>query len=535
MAHFEAIAGADKGRSFVFTGDVTAIGRHPDNAAALNDTAASRFHAQVIRRGEVHFVVDLGSTHGTFVNEVRVNRELMINDKDRVRIGSTELIFHLGTPEDRTPTSTEPIDGNSTQPRAVDLPNDTVAFTIPVDAGSGARAISEQYAKHLSRVADAIGSELDLDRLLGTLMDTVLDVFRAERGVIMLFEERGGGDLTRRVTRPEDGEFEVSRTIVDYAIESRSSLLVSDTSEDQRFSGAESVMAQSIRSAICSPFVSREHVLGVLYIDTQSQQMAYRREDLALLNIIAANAAITIENAMLVREKVEAERLAAMGVAIAGISHYAKNILTGITGASGLIQQAFSTDDLEMAKEVWPILQRSNVKIAALVRDMLTYSKPREPNWQSGNLNDVLREIHEGQSARALEMNVDLALNLDEMVSESTFDPQSMMDALLNIVGNAVEACEGVEQARVEVRSEHLTESGQIRISIVDNGPGIPPDLAKKIFDPFFSTKGSKGTGLGLAVTRKTVEEHHGKLVLESAPGGGTIFRVTLPVQPVKG
>lgn len=526
MAHLSVIEGDDRGTVFPLTGAVTTIGRHPDNQAALNDGAASRFHAKIERRGGQHYVVDLGSTHGTFVNEVRTNVDLLLAPGDRIRIGSTTLVFETETPDESKTAKTAP---PGATPQAVDLPGETIAFSLPAGGGPAPEGLSDQYTERIQRVARAIQSLFDLDQLLTTLMDTIFEVFRPEHGVLLMHDKEG--QLVPHIRRPDTGDWKVSTTVLDHAIEHRSSLLVSDMTVDDRFSGAESIMAQSILSAICSPLVSKDKVLGALYIDTSSHRLTYKREDLALLNIIAANAAIAIENAILVQEKVEAERLAAIGVAVAGISHYAKNILAGIMGASGLIEMGLQTDNLAMVRETWPILQRSNKKITGLVQDMLSYSKRREPNWESGNLNTLLEEIAEQQGARAAELGVELRLDLRPGLPDSQFDHQSIHDTLLNIAGNAIEACEGIADARVILQSERAGDN-ELRVSIIDNGPGIPDDIAKKIFEPFFSTKGSKGTGLGLAVARKAVQEHGGKLLLESRVGEGTTFHCHLPIEP---
>ena len=103
-------------------------------------------------------------------------------------------------------------------------------------------------------------------------------------------------------------------------------------------------------------------------------------------------------------------------------------------------------------------------------------------------------------------------------------------DTVLNLVGNAIEACADTTAATVLLKTEYLEEKGQIVLSIIDNGPGIPRDIRESIFDAFFSTKGSKGTGLGLAIAREIVEEHGGKLELISEIGEGTTFRVILPL-----
>jgi two-component system, NtrC family, sensor kinase len=533
MQKLHVVEGANRGSVFPLRREVVTLGRNLENDVVINDAAASRFHAKIERRDDQFFILDLGSTHGTFVNEVRNNQELMLSSGDHIRIGTTEMVFQAKWPEEPQETiPPEKVDDGALiggeRPQQVDLPGDTVAFSLPA-VSRPSSGLSQSHAERLSRVADAIQSVLDLDDLLAALMGTIFDVFDPERGIIFLCDEDSGA-LLPRVQRPE-GDIGVSQTIIDFAVEHRSSLLVSDVAGDERFADAASVMAQSIRSAICSPLVSKERVLGVLYIDTQSHRISYRSEDLALLNLVAANAAIAIENAILVREKLEAERLAAIGVAVAGISHYAKNILAGIMGGSSLIDMGLDTDNFDMVKETWPILKRSNQKITALVQDMLSYSKRREPNWEEGDLNDLLRDIHANQAARAQEAEVDLIMELDESLPRSEFDHTGIHDTLLNIVGNAVEACAELSEGRVVLRSEVGPGEGQLRVSIIDNGPGIPAKIAPRIFEPFFSTKGSKGTGLGLAVARKTVREHRGDLTLESVEGEGTTFRVILPIE----
>ena len=524
-------------------GSVTSVGRNPDNSIVLNDGAVSRFHAQIHKRDDAYFIRDLGSTHGTYVNNQRNTEELKLKDNDLVRIGTSELIFRIdpnegfGFEDSSVSEVNQLLVETGSEEAFAALDGRTIAFTLPSDTGVSTKEstgkISEQHSEILSRVADAIKSVFDLDELLGKLMDMLFEIFHPERGVVMLLDE-GQEKFVPRVVRPEGESIEFSHTIMNHAIAKRMSLLVSDMADDERFSAAQSIMAQSILAAICCPLVSKDKVLGVLYIDTQSHLLSYQEEDLALLNIIAANAAISIENAMLVQEKLDAERLAAIGLAVAGISHYVKNILTGIHGSSQLIELGISAKKLDVVEKAWPILQRSNDKIHSLVQDMLTYSKKREPFLEDSNLNSLLKEVFENQFDRAVKNGTELILELDEALSDSRFDTKAVYDAVLNIVGNAIEACDDVGDARVVLKTKSHAETNMLSIWITDNGTGIPEEIQKKILEPFFSTKGSKGTGLGLAVSRKTIEEHHGQLFLESEPGKGTTFKIFLPVNPAE-
>ncbi|HUT25984.1 MAG TPA: ATP-binding protein [Sumerlaeia bacterium] len=575
MPYFVVKTGEQANTVFPLAEEVATLGRNAMNNVVLGDSTVSRFHAKVIRREDQYCVCDLGSTHGTFVNDARATKELLLNDNDLVRLGETELVFHLkepgaaqpeapavereeagaaageargaGGPRDDVSTDSpgpagEVADGVGGSESRADLAEraqvvaERIASRIPVikgasDSGVFARGLPPKHAEMLSKVAEATQSLLDLDDLLETLMDTLFEILHADHGAILLFDETGEG-LWPRLTRPAGEELRVSQTIIDRAVDDRMSVLVSDTAQDQRFSEAASVLAQSILSAICAPLVCKDRILGVLYIDTRSRWVIYQQEDLILLNIIAANAAIAIENAILMRQKLEAERLAAMGVAVAGISHYVKNILFGAQGSARLIEQGLESGDMSVVRKLWPILMRSNEKIASLVKDMLTYSKRREPEWRDGNVNSLLRDVYDGQLHRAEEAETQLLLQEDADLPDSRFDPSALHDAVLNIVGNAIEACEGRPEAQVMLSSIFSPDAETICIRVSDNGPGIPEEVHERVFEPFFSTKGSRGTGLGLALARKTVEEHGGRLLLESRPGAGATFKILLPFRP---
>ncbi|HUT23488.1 MAG TPA: ATP-binding protein [Sumerlaeia bacterium] len=536
MATLTVIEGSDKGQVFSLAGTVIALGRNAENSIVLNDNTVSRFHAQIVQRGDAYYIHDLESTHGTFVNDVRNDKELPLGDNDRIRLGKTELLLRVQekdkvgatTSAAETASLVQLAEGNE-RPTGDPFERTRVAFSMPIEDSVAGKGLPEQNLARLSRVADAIQSVFDLNELLRTLMDVLFDVFNVDRGVVLL-REGPEGELVEKVTRPPGEKLKISRTIIDHAIGDRMSLLISDTTMDERFSEARSVLAQSILSAICAPLVCKDKVLGVLYIDTQSHWIRYEKEDLALVNIIAANAAIAIENAILVQEKLQSERMAAIGLAMAGISHYVKNVLTGMQGSTGLVDMGITSRNIDLIEKGWPVLQRSTHKLRSLVQDLLTCSKDREPLCEKGNLNALARDVFDGQNSRAQEMGVELVLELDENLPDSDFEQKAIHDCILNIVGNAIEACQETPDARVAIRSKRSSDGEEVVVEIEDNGPGIPKEIAAKIFEPFFSTKGSQGTGLGLAVARKLAEEHGGQLLLDSEVGKGSAFRIILPI-----
>ena len=543
MPQFVVTKGPDSGVAFLLADAPAKLGRNPDSSVVLHDESVSRAHAEVFRRDDGYYIRDLNSTHGTFVNGLRSAEDALLKDKDVVRVGKTEMIFHmakagktgLDEPACQLPETSLEVEAGAEDELREDSEEDSITTSVPTlrsvfERDSCARKLSSKHAEMLSKVAEATQSVLDLDELFTKLLDALFGILEPDHAAILLLDKATGA-LRPEVTRPAGQRLRISRTIVAHAVEQRMSLLVSNAAEDGRFSKSESILSQSIRSAVCAPLVCRDEVLGVLYIDTMSPWRAYQEDDLVLVNIIASNAAVAAENAMLVRDKVRAERLAAMGTALAGVSHYIKNLLFGIHGSARLIEQGLGSDQVDVLKRLWPSFMNTIQRLSSIVRDMLTYSKEREPTWQPGNLNSLLRDVYESQIQRAKEENAELLLELDSGVPDSEFDPEALFDAILNVLGNAIEATKGKPDAQIVLRSAYCADTERVSVQILDNGPGVPRDLQEKIFEPFFSTKGHEGTGLGLAVARKTIEEHGGRLEVKSEPGQRTVFEALLPVR----
>ena len=181
----------------------------------------------------------------------------------------------------------------------------------------------------------------------------------------------------------------------------------------------------------------------------------------------------------------------------------------------------------------WKIVEKNQNKISALVMDMLTFSKEREPDLATANLNTVVRDVVELMQVRAQEERVELSCRPAENMPDLVFDPEGIHRAVLNVVTNAIDAvaatADDVPGGWVEVTTSYLAEPRLVRIEVRDNGPGIPADQMEKLFSPFVSTKKGRGTGLGLPVSQKILNEHGGRILVESEPGHGAYFTLELP------
>ena len=319
-------------------------------------------------------------------------------------------------------------------------------------------------------------------------------------------------------------------------------VLTSNAREDQRWNPAASILQAGIREAICVPMQGRYDVVGLIYIDTstspeqvlqQKGAKKFNEEHLKLMIAIAHQAALAVEDTRYYSAMVQAERLAAVGQTIAMLSHHIKNILQGIRGGSYLIEMGLTEHDENVLRKGWDIVEKNQRKISTLVMDMLTFSKDREPELIASDLNKVVSDVLELMQSRADDLDVELTWQLDEQLPIFTFDPEGLHRAVLNIVTNAIDACDREDRGHVHVVTEYAEQASLARVIVEDNGVGISPEDQEKVFALFVSQKGGRGTGLGLPVSHKIIKEHGGRIELDSEVGRGSRFTLELPALPV--
>ncbi len=232
------------------------------------------------------------------------------------------------------------------------------------------------------------------------------------------------------------------------------------------------------------------------------------------------------------REKEHAERMAAIGRTVAGVAHYIKNILNGLQGGAYVINSAMGKKDHELVQKGWGMVEKNIDQISSIVTDMLIYSSERKPSYDLVNPNEVVAEVLELMWERAKLSGAVFVRKLDPELTTVAMDKTAIHNCLLNLIGNAIDACTlgGIMGGKGVVTIETDKPPGWgVRFRITDNGIGMDEDAQKKLFTDFFTTKGYKGSGLGLPVTQKIVKEHGGKLTFRSEVGQGTSFSLMLP------
>ena len=232
---------------------------------------------------------------------------------------------------------------------------------------------------------------------------------------------------------------------------------------------------------------------------------------------------------MLEKEKITAERLAAVGQTVSGLSHSVKNILMGVEGGMYMVGSGIKKDDRVILTEGWDMLQRNIAKVSSLVKDFLSFSKGRKPDTQRVDPNDLIDDIYNLYKDTAQKITINLKRNPRNKIASAQLDPDGIHTCLTNLVSNAIDACQMSSKESCTVTLDVYDKDHTLIFEVTDDGCGLDYTLKEKVFTTFFTTKGGKGTGLGLLTTRKIVQEHGGKVLVESLEGKGTIFRIELP------
>jgi len=509
MGNFELVllkAGGVAER-FPVTADGLVVGRNEDCGITLHSKHVSRHHARFWLEDGAVYMKDLGSRNGVEVNAERVDGGVLA-EGDQITIGGHRLY----------------VQG-------------------PADSGFGRRVISSEQALALQEsiaqdpadgrlvvlyhAAQLLGELFDLDELLEKILRLIFDALPVQRGfVLTLTPDDKRPEIRAARSRGDSDEGPpLSQTLIRHVFDQGEAILTNDAQADSRFGQAESIMSHDIHAAMCAPLHGRSSVAGVIYVDVGDGSTALSENDLELLTAIASVVGVAVENARLYRENMERERLAAIGMATAGLGHCVKNILTAIRGGAQFVNMAIEKEDLKYLNRGWPILGRAIERIDMLVMNMLEFSKDRAPERTRTDINLIIRDVVGLYEGRAKKWNVGLRFEPDA-IGFIHADGNGMYRVISNLIINAVEACEH-NGGSVEVACVCAEHGCTIRVS--DTGIGIPEDILPKLSQAFVSSKGSTGTGLGLACSYKIIRDHGGDIQIKSRVGEGTVVTVFIP------
>ena len=406
----------------------------------------------------------------------------------------------------------------------------------PEEPVTAPAADDHQALRALVQVSQMVAGNLDLADVLRSSIHAAAEAMNAEACSILLKDPEADALRFHIVDGPQThGLSSAALPIDDHSIAGwvanhQEAVLIPDAYGDARFNRDWDLRTGfRTKSILCAPLVSQDRQVGVMQILNRRDGRAFDEYDLVLSQAVASLIAVAIHNAEEHEARLRAERLATIGQTIAGMAHCVKNILNGLRAGSYIIDQEMGEADTSKVARGWKIVKKNMMLLSNIVMDMLSYSKERKPLYQPCRIGDLCEDVVGLLRQQAGDKGVTLVTSSD--LDEVCADESGLRRCLINLVGNAIDACSaGGGLVKVDVAAADA--DGRFAIRVRDNGCGMEPQAREKIFDAFFSTKGGKGTGLGLAVTKKIVEEHGGEIRVESVLGQGTEFALVLPVKP---
>lgn len=387
------------------------------------------------------------------------------------------------------------------------------------------RNLTEDELQRMSVVVKAsrtLNSSLGYTEALEQVIDVTCEALGAERGLFLL--DRGGDVPSVEAARGPEALSQrglaFSETVVKKVLASGEPLLSLDAQGDTQLETAVSLQILGTVSVLCVPLRARGRNFGLLYLDSSVTKGLFQESDLALATVIADLASSSIERTHFFNQSVQREKLAAMGTLVAGLAHELLNPLSALKSLGECWGEGINKPD-----DPKKLVAQAN-RCIHLVKDLLRLSRGQEAKFTKVELKSVLQRVEGLVSGDFRNRSIGLTVVSQPDLPPIRGNEEQLVQVLLNLLTNAVAALSETENGQVVVST--AVENDLLRVSVADNGPGVPPSDLQRIFDPFMTTK-AEGHGLGLSIIQRLVQDHNGVIRAQNRPAGGAIFTVELP------
>ena len=416
----------------------------------------------------------------------------------------------------------------------------------------------------LLEIGKKLSTNRSLEPLLRYAMGMAIDLVGAERGYLVWL--RDDGSLKFKVRLDQNGddiespEEQISHTILQKVIDKQKSLVLQDAIVDPNFKHSDSIAALKLRSVICVPLISKNDVLGAIYVENRSEKSVFIDDDLPPLEFLASQVTVAIENAILNddleqrvasrtaelelamqqleqswKEAVEMDRVRTAFFAM--VAHDIRSPLATIMFALDLLKEDTRDDIDEMQRDWLDTSIRMTTHVDQLTRDFLDLLSAQIGELTVSpeliNIEDFL--LHQYQVNRSMPWTEDVSFQLDlgSSLPNVMCDRVRIQQVITNLVSNAIKC---TQQGSVTLYAHAFENENCVLMGVRDTGIGITEGDHEKIFERFWqageSNRKKDGLGLGLAICRELINRHHGKIWVESTLGEGSDFKFTLPISP---
>lgn len=393
-------------------------------------------------------------------------------------------------------------------------------------------------------------------QLLEVSLAQLLDLFGAKRGSIFILKGNGK-DLILKIAQGmavSEQEILVKRLgegVVGRVAADKKPIFVHDISQDDRFRNYKARTSYQTPSFICAPLLLKDKLIGVINITDKECGSRFSRNELQLLDFLASQVALNYrrvelyqkfrkivkqsknlkselgksseETSHLKKQVILQEKLASIGKLAGGIAHEFNNPLDGVIRYTNLCLEHVRED--EVVRGYLMEVKHGLNRMVNIVKSLLACSRNTVPTMQKIDSKHAVEQAIQSLEADIIHKNITLKKNLQEGLPQLT--DLGLELVVTNLIRNAVDAIEG-PGGKIEVTT--FLEGGQLILKVKDSGCGIDGERVQEIFDPFYTTKDiQKGCGLGLTIVGEIVKSYNGEINVESVPGGGTSFTITIP------
>jgi signal transduction histidine kinase len=315
----------------------------------------------------------------------------------------------------------------------------------------------------------------------------------------------------------------------------RELMALRNAQNEERDAIAQMIRAlELLNGSVVLAIIGEEQLLGMLVLRDERLREAYSSEEIELFRGVAASIGITLQNSQIYERMKERDRLAALGQMAAGLAHEIRNPLGSIKGAAQFLQPLEGQPPEQGTREFLDIIVEEVDRLNKIVSQFLDYARPYRGDQSILDVNDVVRKTLTLMEKERTGTKVEIVMNLQDALPQVRADAQQLRQVFLNLAINALDAMTQGGKLVVSTGLRRSTRRGAtaafLEIRFRDSGIGIPPADLRNLFIPFFTTK-EKGTGLGLPISQRIIENHGGTIEVRSQPGTGSTFTVLLPIE----
>ena len=399
-------------------------------------------------------------------------------------------------------------------------------FVLELDRNTLASKNKLDKLNMLIEASKIVNSAIEIDKLLQLILDVAARSIAADRGTLYLVDEKTN-ELWSKAAQGSDIveiRLPIGKGLAGYVAKTGETVNISDAYQDPRFNPEiDRKSGYKTLNVLCMPMRDKEgRIVGVFQF-LNKKNGTFGPDDESFIDGLSIHAAIAIENARLAHQMIQSERLSAVGRMASAIIHDIKNPMGTLRMYAQVIKK--KTGDTESAQLAEEIIRQID-RFVNMTQEILDFSR----GISEIHLSDVT--LDEVMEAGLGLLEKDLAKRNIVLVRDFAFtgpcvvDIEKMARAFYNLAGNAADAMK--EGGTLTVRTGK--RDGTLVIEFADTGAGIPEEIRARVFEPFFTFGKKHGTGLGLAIVKKIVDDHQGKIEIDSRAGGGTTIRILLPL-----